>query len=98
MPCAQGSRARGGGVRSRRVVGVAAARRFLGFRYSRASLGASGGLGASGSFWEDLESILAAWEWSWLLPELQLKPIARPVAAHAPKSGRASFSLPLWQC
>ena len=30
--------------------------------------------------------------------KLQLKPIARPVAAHAPKSGRAGVSLQLWQC
>ena len=30
--------------------------------------------------------------------KLKLKPIARPVAAHAPKSGRAGVSLQLWQC
>ena len=32
------------------------------------------------------------------LSKLKLKAIARPVAAHAPKSGRAGFSLQLWQC
>ena len=32
------------------------------------------------------------------LPNLKLKAIARPVAAHAPKSGRAGVSLQLWQC